>query len=275
MVKLVGAHLSINRGIEKIEKGMRMIGARCCGIFLKNQKRYASTPLKEAAIRAFKEKVSNPELIVPHGSYLINLGNPEKIEQNYECLIDDLKRCNILGIPQYNLHPGSDVKNLGKKCLDQIVEYLNMAVKEVPHVRILLENMAGQGKMVCSKFEDFRYIIERIDNKERIGVCLDTCHLFSAGYDIRTGEKFELIMKDFDDIVGLKYLKAMHLNDSKTELGSRRDRHESIGKGKVGLDAFRFIMNSKYFDDIPMILETPNIDLYKEEIELLYSLVEE
>lgn len=272
MVKLIGAHLSIGKGIDNIQNEMDLIGAKCCAVFLKNQKRFASTPFKSQTIMNFKKNIIYPELIVPHGSFLINLGNPEKIKGSYDCLIDDLKRCSELGIKYYNLHPGSDVKKMGKICLDHIIKYLNKALEEVPDVIILLENMAGQGNVVCYKFEDLGYIINKINNKERIGVCLDTCHMFGAGYDIRTSFKFQEVMNEFDKIVGLKYLKAMHLNDSKESLGSRKDRHESIGRGKIGIEAFKFLMNSSIFENIPMILEIPDVSKYEEEIKLLYSL---
>lgn len=274
MAKLIGAHLSIAKGIYKIQGEMDRIGAKCCAVFLKNQKRYISSPYKEGDIEKFHKEVIHPKLIVPHGSYLINLGNPEKINQSYECLIDDLKRCVSLGIGLYNLHPGSDVTKMGKRCLEHIAEYLNKALDEVQGVTILLENMAGQGNVVCRKFEDLSTIISLIKDKTRIGVCLDTCHMFGAGYDIRTRDKFDSVMKDFDEIVGLEYLKAVHLNDSKEPLGSRKDRHECIGKGLIGLEAFKFIMNSDIFEEIPMVLETPEIELYEEEIRLLYSLVD-
>lgn len=273
MAKLLGAHLSISKGIDKIQKQMESIGAKCCAIFLKNQKRYVSAPLNEKVVLGFKKTVLMPDLIVPHGSYLINLGNPEKIEESYLCLIDDLNRCKRLGIKFYNMHPGSDVTKMSKKCLDYIAIQLNKALKEVSDVIILLENMAGQGNVVCHKFEDLGYIIDKIEFKERIGVCLDTCHMFAAGYDIRTVEKFEKVMKHFDEVIGFKFLRAVHINDSKEELGSRKDRHEHIGKGKIGIEAFKYIMNSKIFENIPLILETPDSDLYLKEIEML-SLLE-
>ncbi|EOB11857.1 endonuclease 4 [Nosema bombycis CQ1] len=273
MAKILGAHLSISKGIYKIQKEMDKIGAKCCAMFLKNQKRYEASPYKSEDILKFHKETVNPKLIVPHGSFLINLGNAEKIEQSYKCFIDDLKRCASLGIGLYNIHPGSDVNKMGSKCLDLIAEYLNKAIEEVPGVIILLENMAGQGNVVCSKFEEISTIISKIKDKTRIGVCLDTCHMFGAGYDIRTKEKFENVMKDFDKVIGLKYLKAVHLNDSKMPLGSKKDRHECIGQGFIGIEAFEFIMNNEIFDDIPMVLETPEIEKYEQEIQLLNSLI--
>jgi deoxyribonuclease-4 len=175
----------------------------------------------------------------------------------------------------YNIHPGSDTKGIGKEALELVSVQLNRAMKDVPSVIILLENMAGQGSVCGRTFEELAYIIEHIEDKERIGVTLDTSHLFGAGYDIRTAENFEKIMREFDRIVGLKYLRAMHLNDSKCELDSRKDRHEQIGKGTIGIEAFRYIMNSSYFEDIPMILETPNPLEFGKEIALLRSLINE
>ncbi|WUR02186.1 endonuclease [Vairimorpha necatrix] len=273
MVKLIGAHLSIQKGIDQLQNSMEMIDAKCCAMFLKNQKRFTSAPLKLEVIKNFKKNILIPEHIVPHGSYLINLGNPEKITNSYSCLIDDLQRCESLGIKYYNLHPGSDVTKMGKACLDFISEQLNKAMEEVPNVVILLENMAGQGNCVCSKFEEIKHIIDKVKDKKRIGVCFDTCHAFAAGYDIRTKEKFQNVMNHFDEVVGLFYLKAVHLNDSKSALGSRKDRHEQIGKGEIKLEAFEFIMNSEIFENIPMILETPDENEYAKEIKLLESLI--
>ena len=274
-MKIIGAHLPISKGIHTIQEQMEMLGCNTCALFLKNQRRYDSKPLDDETIKKFKSTVKDPTILLPHGPYLVNLANPEKVEKSYECFIDDVRRCHDLGILLYNIHPGSDTKGIGKKALELVSIQLNRAMKDVPSVIILLENMAGQGSVCGRTFEELAYIIERVEDKERIGVTLDTSHLFSAGYDIRTAENFEKIMKEFDRIVGLKYLRAMHLNDSKCELDSRKDRHEQIGRGTIGIEAFRYIMNSSYFEDIPMILETPNPLEFGKEIALLRSLVNE
>ncbi|TBU07347.1 endonuclease 4 [Hamiltosporidium magnivora] len=274
--KLVGAHLSVVKGIYTVQEQMDLLGSETCAFFVKNQRRYFSSGMKIEDIEKFKKNIKNSEVLLPHGSYLINLGNPDPdiLEKSVACLRDDLKRCNDLSIKYYNMHPGSDVKKRGIKCLKQIANKINEVIKDIPNVIILLENMAGQGTVVGSKFEELKEIFSNIEDKSRIGVCLDTCHLFGAGYDIRTEEKFRKVMNQFDKIIGLEYLKAMHLNDSKEPLGSKKDRHECIGKGHIGLEAFKFIMNNDIFDNKPLILETPEPEKYGEEIKLLKSLIE-
>lgn len=273
MVKLVGAHLSIGKGIHTIQEQMELLGLDTCAIFLKNQRRYLSAPMKEGVADMFRTHVRRPGLVVPHGSYLINFGNPVLVDKSMECLVDDLERCRALGIPMYNMHPGSNKERSKAACLRSISRHISTALSRVAGVTILIENMAGQGSVVGSTFEDLRDIICGVEDKERIGVCLDTCHLFGAGFDIRTEEGFGEVMRRFDEVVGLRYLKAMHINDSKEPLGSRKDRHESIGRGLIGERAFRFVMNSSVFDDIPLILETPDPERYKEEAIFLRGLV--
>lgn len=273
-MKLIGPHLSVSKGIHTIQAQMMQLGCETCGIFLKNQRKYDFSPLDSRVVERFKQDVKDPAVLLPHGSYLINLANPETFEKSYRCFVDDLKRCNELGIRLYNLHPGSDTKKLGiKAALNLIAENLNKAMREVPNVIILIENMAGQGNVCGKTFEELKEIIDGIENKDRIGVTLDTCHMFCAGYDIRTPESFEEIMKEFDRKVGLRYLKAMHLNDSMNGFNTKKDRHESIGMGKIGTSAFQYIMNSEYFEDMPMILETPNPKKYAEELALLKSFI--
>ncbi|KAI4291331.1 hypothetical protein PAPHI01_0605 [Pancytospora philotis] len=272
-MKLLGAHLSIAKGLGKLQMQMEGLKCEACALFLKSQRRLATKPLEESAVQDFKDKVRHPERLLPHGSYLVNLANPEIVERSYANLIDDMQRCKALGIRYYNIHPGSDVKQRGDEALAAIAAQINRAHAEVADVVVLLENMAGQGNVCGKTFEELAFMIARVDDKSRIGVTLDTCHMFAAGYDIRTAEAFEATMQQFDRTVGLGYLKAMHLNDSKFPLGARKDRHEQIGKGHIGLEAFRYIMNSSHFEDIPMVLETPDGDKYAEEIALLKSLV--
>lgn len=273
-MKLIGPHLSVSKGLHTIQKQMEYLKCETCGIFLKNQRRYDSPDLTQDAIDKFKKEVENPLILLPHGSYLINLANPEKTQKNVDCFVDELKRCHSLGIKLYNLHPGSDVMKIGvEKATKMIGDNINTAMKLVPDVVVLIENMAGQGSVLGKTFEELKMIIDSVTDKERIGITLDTCHLFASGYDIRTHESFEKVMKEFDDKIGLKYLKALHLNDSIHDLGTRKDRHQGIGKGKIGSEAFKYIMNSTYFEEIPMILETPDPDQYIHEIELLKSFI--
>ncbi|ORD95155.1 Endonuclease IV [Enterospora canceri] len=247
---------------------MDRLGCETCAMFLKNQRMHRFKELEEEEAALFRRKTRITGIILPHGSYLINLAN-DKEERGFRLLIDDMKRCRKLGIELYNLHPGSNTQKNKEEAIRNVAKACNRAHGEVDGVVICLENMAGQGNTLGSNFLELRQIIDQVEDKERIGVCLDTCHLFGAGYDVRTAESFEKVMKEFDSVIGMKYLRAMHLNDSKCALGSRKDRHESLGMGLIGLDCFKFIMESDYFDGIPMILETPDPELYKKEIEML------
>ncbi|KAI5190325.1 hypothetical protein NECID01_0917 [Nematocida sp. AWRm77] len=273
----VGAHLSMQGGVHTVFERMDAVGGRAVGMFLKNQKTYNAKPLEEKDIKEFQRLSGEKHAcILPHASYLINLAqpDPEKAEKSYLLFLDELKRCDALNISLCNFHPGSNVGKLPvEKACKLISDNINKALKETQKVVAVIENMAGQGNVMGSTFKEIRMIIDGVEDKSRVGVCLDTCHLFGAGYDIRTKESFASVVKEFDDVVGLKYLKGMHLNDSKMPLGSKRDRHESIGKGLIGLEAFSFIMNSSIFSNIPLILETPNPEKYKEEIHLLYTLI--
>ncbi|KAG0436687.1 putative endonuclease 4 [Dictyocoela muelleri] len=269
--KILGAHLSVSKGLSTLQNSMDEINADTCAFFLKNQRRFESSPLNENEIKQFKKKIMNPEFFLPHGSYLINMANSDEIKsaKMYNCLVDDIRRCHKLGIKLYNVHPGSDVLNNRNKSISKVIETINRVHKDVDDVIIVVENMAGQGKVLCSSFEEINKIISNVYNKERIGVCLDTCHLFSAGYDLRFHDIFQKTFEDFDRSVGLKYLRGMHLNDSKMELGSKKDRHENLGKGLIGWTPFKMIMKDERFDNIPLILETPNTNLYGEEIKIL------
>jgi apurinic endonuclease APN1 len=216
--------------------------------------------------------------ILPHGSYLVNLGNPdkEKRKKSFHQFLSDLQICQHLGIDLFNFHPGSTVGRCERsESIKLIADSINEALSATKEVTCVIENMAGQANTIGRNFEELRGIIELVHDQARVGVCLDTCHLFAAGYDIRTPDQFENVMNDFERIVGFKFLKGVHLNDSKADLGSGKDRHESIGKGKIGVEAFRCIMNDSRFDGIPMVLETPNPDNWANEIRLLRSLVKE
>ena len=218
-----------------------------------------------------------PQHILPHDSYLINLGHPEEegLQKSRTAFIYEMQRCEQLGLKYLNFHPGSHLKKIDpEKCLERIAESINIALEQTSGVTVVIENTAGQGTNMGNRFEDLALIIKNVKDKTRAGVCLDTAHTYSAGYDIKTAKGFDNTLKEFDKIVGIKYLKALHLNDSKKAHGSRVDRHESIGKGTLGLEPFRFIMNNPQFDNIPMVLETPDQTLWEEEIKLLYSLIE-
>lgn len=273
--KYVGAHLSIQGGIHLIFAKIKELRARAAALFLKPQRTFTTKPYLPEAIERFKMENTHEKLL-PHGSYLINLAQPdkEKSVRSYNLFLDELVRCEQLGISMCNIHPGSNVGKLPiSDACELISENINKAHKETKTVIVVIENMAGQGNTVGSNFKEIKMIIDGVENKSRVGVCLDTCHLFGAGYNIKTKEGFKKVMDEFDQVIGLEYLKGVHLNDSKEPLGSKRDRHESIGKGLIGLEAFSYIMNSPLFNNIPMILETPDPTKYKEEIELLYSLI--
>ncbi|MDP3291485.1 MAG: deoxyribonuclease IV, partial [Sulfuricurvum sp.] len=216
-----------------------------------------------------------PKHILPHDSYLINLGHPEedKRQKSLEAFIDEVQRCAQLGLDRLNFHPGSHLKQISEEeCIDRIASSMNEALSVTNGVTLVIENTAGQGSNLGWRFEHLSAIIERIEDKSRVGVCIDTCHMFTAGYDIRTREAYDATWAEFDTIVGFKYLKGMHINDSKPDLGSHVDRHDSLGKGKIGLDAFGFIMNDPRMDDIPLVLETIDETIWAQEIELLYGM---
>ncbi len=281
-MKFVGAHVSTAGGVFNAPLNAERIGARAFALFTKNQRQWKAKPLTDDDVGKFRENLErvgiDPKHILPHDSYLINLGNPypEKRRRSLEAFIDEIERCYLLGLKYLNFHPGSHLGKMSEEeCLEVIADSINEAIYRTRDVVLVIENTAGQGSNVGYRFEHLARIIELVEDKSRIGVCLDTCHMFAAGYDIRTKEEYERTMREFGEVVGFKYLKGMHLNDAKSELGSRVDRHHSIGKGNIGIDAFRFIMNDDRLNDIPLILETIDPSIWKEEIELLYSLIEE
>lgn len=277
--KYVGAHTSASGGVFNAPINAKSIGAQAFALFTKNQRQWVAKDLDTATIDRFKKELEDaciePKHVLPHDSYLINLGHPEadKREKSLNAFIDEVERCDILGLDRLNFHPGSHLKKISEEeCLDAIAESMNYTLDRTKNVKLVLENTAGQGSNLGWKFEHLAHIIDKVEDKSRVGVCIDTCHMFTAGYDIRTKEAYDISMAEFGNIVGFQYLMGMHLNDSKPDLGSHVDRHESIGKGKIGLDAFRFIMNDERMDDIPLILETIDESIWPEEIELLYSL---
>ncbi len=280
-MKFIGAHVSISGGVENAPQNAINIGAKAFAMFTRNQRRWASKPLTDKNINQFKENCQKSDYdskyILPHDGYLINLGHPEEaaLEKSRAAFLDEMQRCEQLGLQYLNFHPGSHLNKLQPDhCLERISDSINRALAQTENIIAVIENTAGQGTNMGHRFEHLARIILNVQDKSRIGVCLDTCHTYSAGYDIKTANAFEDTLHQFDKLVGIHYLKAVHLNDSKKILGSRVDRHESIGKGSLGLEPFRFIMNDPRFDNIPMVLETPDQSRWEEEIRLLYGLIE-
>ncbi|CAA6811176.1 MAG: Endonuclease IV (EC [uncultured Sulfurovum sp.] len=295
-MKFVGAHVSASGGVDNAPLNAMKIGAKAFALFTKNQRQWVAKPLEEKMIESFKANLEksgvSPKHVLPHDSYLINLGHPEieKLEKSREAFIDELERCELLGLELLNFHPGSHLVKVGKKdpeyadkimeaelnCLDVIAESLNIAIEKTKgmNVKLVIENTAGQGSNLGYKFEHLAHIINKVEDKSRVGVCLDTCHTFTGGYDLRTREAYDTTMNEFERLVGFEYLSAMHINDSKPKLGSRVDRHHSLGEGEIGWDTFRFIMNDERMNDIPLVLETIDESIWDREIEALYDMVE-
>lgn len=277
-MKYVGAHVSASGGVSNAPLNAKKIGATAFALFTKNQRQWNAAPLTEEEINKFKEYCQNENYsagyILPHDTYLINLGAPEKenLGRSRKAFTDELHRCHQLGLKYLNFHPGSHKKKMSDDdCLKLIAESVNMSLQVTEDVMAVIENTAGQGGAVGHRFEHLAALIDMVEDKNRIGVCLDTCHTFAAGYDIRTPETYEKTMKEFEEIVGFKYLRGMHLNDSKVELGSRKDRHNSLGKGELGWGTFKIIMQDPRLDNMPLILETIDETLWVEEIKTLFS----
>ena len=267
--------------MENAPLNAHKLGAGGFGLFTKNQRQWKAKPLSDENIAAFKENCEKhgykPHQILPHDSYLINLGHPDKeqLEKSREAFFDEMKRCEQLGLDRLNFHPGNPLKKISDEAsLQAIAESVNLALDRTSGVTAVIENTAGQGTDLGYSFEQIRYIIDQVEDKNRVGVCVDTAHAFAAGDDFVSSDGYEKVWKDFDDIIGLHYLKGLHLNDAKKELGSRVDRHTSIGKGYLGENAFRKIMQDDRLNGIPMILETPDKDLWAEEVRLLYKYME-
>lgn len=277
-MKYIGAHVSASGGVENAPLNAHNIGATAFALFTKNQKQWVARPLSEKSIALFKERCEtygfSPKQILPHDSYLINLGHPEEdaLEKSRKAFLDEVLRCEQLGVNRLNFHPGSHLKKISEtECLQRIAESINITLDNSNGVTAVIENTAGQGTNMGYRFEHLAEIIEQVEDKERVGVCIDTAHTLASGYDIRSKEGLEQTFEDFGRIVGWKYLKGIHLNDSKKELGTRVDRHDSIGQGVMGMETFRYIMQSEHFEEMPIILETPNSDIWTEEIQLLTS----
>jgi len=279
-MKYIGAHVSAEGGVQNAPVNANAIGAKAFALFTKNQRQWFSSPLTSSAIAAFRENCEiydfKPYQILPHDSYLINLGHPERepLEKSRNSFLDEMKRCELLGLDRLNFHPGSHLNLISvDDCLKRIAESINIILGKTKGVTAVIENTAGQGTNLGHTFEQIRSIIDYVEDKARVGVCIDTCHAYTSGYDVKSIAGFKETFKKFNEIIGFGYLKGMHLNDSKKDFGTRVDRHENLGRGFLGEDTFSLIMNDDRFNDMPLILETPEESLWEAEIKKLYSLV--
>ena len=280
-MKYVVAHVSVQGGVSAAPLNANSIGAKSFALFTGSSSRWHSKSITEKEAQAFKERCAAygypAHLILPHDNFLINLGSPdpEKLDKSRKSFLDEMKRCAQLGLTMLNFHPGSHLNVIPEDdCLDRIAESINLALEQTDGVTAVIENTAGQGSNLGHRFEQIARIIDGVEDKGRVGVCIDTCHSYSAGYDISSQEGYDLTWREFDSVIGRGYLRGIHLNDDKRELGSRIDRHASLRTGTLGEEFFRRFMNDPRFDDMPIILETPDDSLWKKEIEWLYSLVE-
>ena len=281
-MKYVGAHVSAEGGVQNAPLNANEIGARAFALFTKNQRQWFSSPLSASSISEFKKNCEKfdykPFQILPHDSYLINLGHPEKepLEKSRISFLDEMKRCELLGLDRLNFHPGSHLNAISiEDCLKRIAESINISLDKTTGVIAVIENTAGQGTNLGHTFEQLKYIIDFVEDKSRVGVCIDTCHAFTSGYDVKSIKGLNETFDKFDRIIGFQYLKGMHLNDSKKEFATHVDRHENLGSGFLGEETFSFIMNDRRFDNMPLILETPEESLWEAEIKKLYSLIKE
>lgn len=281
-MKYFGAHVSAAGGVDNAPANAHTIGATAFALFTKNQRQWVAKPLTTGEIDAFRKACDTygyrPEQILPHDSYLINLGHPEEeaLEKSRAAFLDEMQRCELLGLDRLNFHPGSHLQKITEEeSLDRIAESINIALDKTRGVTAVIENTAGQGSNLGFRFEHLRYLIDRVEDKSRVGVCIDTCHAFAAGYDLRTAEACDATFAELDRVVGFNYLKGMHLNDAMKILGSRVDRHTPLGEGMIGMECFRYIARDKRFDGIPLILETPDEARWDEEIARLKAFAEE
>ena len=272
-MKYIGAHVSASGGVENAIKNAKEIGATAFALFTKNQRQWIAPELTPSQIALFRDLMAKEGFsagqILPHDSYLINLGHPDSdgLEKSRDSFFEEMRRCELLGLDRLNFHPGSHLKRIDEEgSLQRIAESINMALDRSRGVTAVLENTAGQGSNLGYKFEHLAYIIDRVEDKSRVGGCLDTCHTFAAGYDLRTKEALDATFAEFDRIIGFGYLRGMHLNDAMRPLGSRIDRHSPLGDGEIGWECFRYIASDPRFDNIPLILETPDEARWAEEI---------
>lgn len=278
--RYIGAHVSASGGVEFAPINAAEIGANAFALFTRNQRQWVAKPLTKESISLFKSNCEKYEFsadnILPHDSYLINLGHHEQgsLEKSREAFLDEMVRCEQLGLKLLNFHPGSHLNELSEEqCMNTIADSINWALSKTKNVIAVIENTAGQGTNIGHRFDHLAYIIDRVEDKSRVGVCIDSCHTFAAGYELRTKEGYDKTFSEFERIVGFKYLRAVHFNDSMKGIGSRVDRHHSLGKGEIGLDFCNLIMNDNRFSHIPLILETPDETLWQDEINYLRGLV--
>ena len=281
-MKYIGAHVSVKGGVSNAPLEAARIGAKAFALFTGSSNRWASKAISEEETERFKANCEaggfSPAHILPHDNFLINLGSPDpqKLEMSRKSFIDEMRRCSQLGLTMLNFHPGSHLKEIPvDDCLDLIAESINISLDQTEGVTAVIESTAGQGSNLGYEFGQIAHIIDKGEDKTRVGVCVDTCHTYSAGYDLRSEEGYAKTWNDFDRIIGAEYLRALHLNDDKRELGSRIDRHEEIGKGTLGEEFFIRLVNDPRFDNMPLILETPNDAIWHEEIAWLYSQIKE
>ena len=281
-MKKIGAHVSASGGVSNAPLNAAKIGADAFAFFTKNQRQWSSKPLELKEIDNFHKACESHRIdinnILPHDSYLINLGHPEreKLRKSRNAFVEEMSRCEQLNLTKLNFHPGSHLKQVDEgACLNLISESINIALDKTESVTAVIENTAGQGSNMGYRFEHLATIIDGVEDKTRVGVCIDTCHAFAGGYDLSTYESTRNVFNEFDKIIGFKWLKGMHLNDSKKKLGSRVDRHQSIGKGEIGMEAFRFILQDPRFNNIPLILETIDSSIWEQEIIMLRELANE
>ncbi|NIH16703.1 MAG: deoxyribonuclease IV [Buchnera aphidicola (Periphyllus lyropictus)] len=277
-MKYIGPHVSISKGIVKSVKIAYQLNSTAIGFFLKNPLQWDISSISENVIRSFKNSCKKykftDDQIFPHSGFLINLGNYENslLKKSRISLINEVKRCRELGIKFLNFHPGSHLNKISEKnCLKLISKSINFVLSKTKDVILVIENTAGQGTNMGYCFHHLYEIIKNIEDKTRIGVCLDTCHLFSSGYDIRNKENYKKTFDAFEEIVGFNYLKGLHLNDSKFGLGKKKDRHENLGFGYIGKNFFKWVIKDLRFKKKPLILETVNKRLWKKEISWLQS----
>lgn len=280
-MKYIGAHVSAGGGVYNAPINAHEIGATAFALFTKNQKQWVSKPLSNEEIALFKENCAKygytAAQILPHDSYLINLGSPseEGLQKSRAAFLDEMHRCSQLGLDRLNFHPGSHLKEISiDECIKLIAHSINLALEKTSGVKAVIENTAGQGSNLGYTFEQIAQIIDLVEDKSRVGVCIDTCHVFAAGYDISTESGFMQTFDEFDKTIGFKYLSGMHLNDAMKGVGSKVDRHSSLGQGELGITPFRLIMQESRFDNIPLIMETPNPDIWAEELNILRNFMQ-
>lgn len=280
-MKYFGAHVSASGGVENAPLNAAAIGANAFALFTKNQRQWVSAPLTKKSIDAFKANCAEhgytPTQILPHDSYLINLGSPdpEGLAKSRAAFLDEMQRCEQLGLDRLNFHPGSHLGKISiEACLELVAESINWALEQTSGVTAVIENTAGQGTNVGFSFHHLRAIIDQVKDQSRVGVCIDTCHAYSAGYDLSTPEACEKTFAEFDEVVGFRYLQGMHLNDDLKAMGSRVDRHASLGEGTLGMTVFGYVAADKRFDGMPLILETPDESRWAAEIQMLRDLTQ-